>query len=290
MIKYAVILSAGLGTRFLPFTKAIPKPMLPIIDTPTLEYIIKEAIECGIPNIIVVIGHNANVIEKHFQKINNLNYDLLSKEIIEKLNFSDNVKLTFTKQFVLNGTAGAILSAKDIIGENDFLVMNADELFVKENICDKNASKQLIDIYNRTGETIVGTQSIAKEDATRLGVVVGKRLDEKTIKLEKIVEKPSLNEIKEPIVNLGRYVVKSDIFTYLENVEANKSGEYALTDALVNYAKSHNVLCYEFVGKRYDIGNKFSFMKANFNFYLNDKTYGKEFKDYVKDYLKNNYE
>lgn len=286
MLKYAVILSAGLGTRFLPYTKAIPKPMLPIIDTPTLEYIIKEAIECGIPNIIVVIGHNASVIEKHFQKMNNLNYDLLSKEIVEKLNFSDNVKITFTKQYILNGTAGAILSAKSIVGNNDFLVMNADELFVKENAFDKNASKQLIDLYERTGETIVGTQCIPKEDATRLGVVVGKRVEEKIIKLNKIVEKPSIAEIKEPIVNLGRYVVKGDIFSYLEKVNPNKNGEYALTDALVDYAKTHNVLCYEFVGKRYDIGNKFSFMKANFDFCINDKTFGKDFKDYVLNELK----
>lgn len=287
MINYAVILSAGLGTRFLPYTKAVPKPMLPIIDTPALEFIIKEAQESGIKNIIVVVGHNGDTIKKHFSKTTHLDLAKLSGEILEKLQFSENVDLQFTTQNLLNGTAGAILSARDLIEKNDFLVMNADELFIKKHPFDKPASKQLIEVFERTGYNIVGSQRVSKEDASRLGVIEGKRIDEKTIKLSKILEKPNIYDIKDPVVNLGRYVVKNDIFGYLENVQANKNGEFALTDALVNYAQNEPVLCYDFLATRYDLGNKLSFMKANFDLSLTDKYYGKEFQEYIMGKMKN---
>ena len=285
MINYAVILAAGLGTRFLPYTKAVPKPMLPIIDTPTLEYIIKEALECNIHHIIVVVGHNGDVIKKHFRKNEHLNYQKLSQNIIEKIAFSDNIHLEFVTQHILDGTASAILSAKDIVGSHNFLVMNADELFIKNHPYDKCASKQLIDLFDITNSNIIGAQRVSKEDASKLGVIVGKALDEKTMKLEKIIEKPNVIDIKDPIVNLGRYVVKNNIFKYLENVKPNKSGEYALTDALVDCAKYEAVLCYDFIGKRYDIGDKESFMKANFDMSLNDPIYGENFRQYAETIL-----
>ncbi len=288
MINYAVILSAGLGTRFLPYTKAVPKPMLPIIDTPTLEFIIKEAIECNIQNIIVVVGHNAEVIKKHFTKNKYLDYDKISKDIKDKLCFSDNINLTFVTQHILDGTANAILSAKDIVGKNDFLVMNGDELFFKYHPYDKCPSKQLIDLFNMSDAHIIGAQRVSKHDASRLGVIIGKKLDERTTQLTKIVEKPNEIDIVDPLVNLGRYVVKNNIFKFLENVKPNKNGEYALTDALVDCARYDNVLCYDFVGKRYDIGNKFSYMQAFFDISMNDEQFGKDFESYVLKYIKDN--
>ena len=287
MINYAVILAAGLGTRFLPYTKAVPKPMLPIIDTPTLEFIIREALECNIKNIIVVIGHNGNVIKKHFSKNEYLNYRKLSLDILDKIAFSDNVQLEFVVQHILDGTASAILAAKSLIGSHNFLVMNADELFIKVHPYDKPASKQLIDLFDITDANIIGAQRVSKEDASKLGVIVGKSLDDKTTRLQKIIEKPNIIDIKDPLVNLGRYVVKNTIFNYLENVKPNKSGEYALTDALVDCAKFEPVLCYDFMAKRYDIGDKASFMKANFDLSLSDPIYGDEFRKYALKTLKN---
>ena len=285
MINHAVILSAGLGTRFLPYTKAVPKPMLPIIDTPTLEYIIKEALECNIKNIIVVVGHNADVIKKHFSKNDYLDYSKITQDLNEKLCFSDNVKIEFVTQHILNGTASAILSAQESLKNNDFLVMNADELFIKHHEYEKCPSKQLIEVFNNSGCNVIGAQRVSKADASKLGVIVGKTLDEKTTQLIKIIEKPNIVDIKDPLVNLGRYVVKNNIFEYLKNVKANKNGEFALTDALVDCAKHEQVLCYDFIGKRYDIGNKLSYMQAFFDISMKDKQFGKDFQDYVFNYV-----
>ena len=270
MVRHAVILSAGLGTRFLPFTKAIPKPMLPIIDTPAIEYIIKEALESDITNITIVVGANGDVIRRHFSVNKHLDFSKLSAELREKIAFSDNVKINFATQYILDGTAGAILEAREFVEGNPFLVMNADELFVRENASDAPVSKQLITAFEDSNKCVVGVKRVSIPEASRLGVVVGEKIDERRTILRKIVEKPNACDIADPLVNLGRYVVKPDIFPMLENVLPNKNGEKALTDALVDYAKTEDILCYNFVGKRYDIGNKESYMRAVFDFSMLD--------------------
>lgn len=270
MVRHAVILSAGLGTRFLPFTKAIPKPMLPIIDTPAIEYIIKEALESDITNITIVVGANGDVIRRHFSVNKHLDFSKLSAELRKKIAFSDNVKINFATQYILDGTAGAILEAREFVEGNPFLVMNADELFVRENASDAPVSKQLITAFEDSDKCVVGVKRVSPPEASRLGVVVGEKVDEKRTILRKIVEKPNVCDIVDPLVNLGRYVVKPDIFTLLERVAPNKNGEKALTDALVDYAENEDVLCYNFVGKRYDIGNKESYMRAVFDFSMLD--------------------
>jgi len=270
MVRHAVILAGGLGTRFLPFTKAVPKPMLPIIDTPAIEFIIKEALESGITNVTIVVGANGDVIRNHFTINKHLDLSKLSAELREKIAFSDSVSINFATQYVLDGTAGAILGAREFVGENPFLVMNADELFVRENASDAPVSRQLIVEFENCDKCVVGVKRVLPIDASRLGVVVGKKIDERRTILRKIVEKPSVCDIDDPLVNLGRYVVKADIFPFLERVAPNKNGEKALTDALVDYAKNEDVICYSFVGKRYDIGNKESYMRAVFDFSMRD--------------------
>ncbi len=270
MVRHAVILAAGLGTRFLPFTKAIPKPMLPIIDTPAIEYIIKEALESGITNITVVVGANGDVIKNHFTVNKHLDPSKISAELREKIAFSDNVKINFATQCVLNGTAGAIFGAREFVGENPFLVMNADELFVRENSSDAPVSRQLITAFEDSGKCVVGVKRVSPPEASRLGVVVGETVDERRTILRKIVEKPNICDIVDPLVNLGRYVVKPNLFPILERVAPNKNGEKTLTDALVDYTENEDVLCYNFVGKRYDIGNKESYMRAVFDFSMRD--------------------
>ena len=270
MVRHAVILAAGLGTRFLPFTKAIPKPMLPIIDTPAIEYIIKEALESGINNLTVVVGANGDVIRNHFTVNKHLDPSKISAELREKIAFSDNVKINFATQCVLNGTAGAIFGAREFVGENPFLVMNADELFVRENSSDAPVSRQLITAFEDSGKCVVGVKRVSPPEASRLGVVVGETVDERRTILRKIVEKPNICDIVDPLVNLGRYVVKPNLFPILERVAPNKNGEKTLTDALVDYTENEDVLCYNFVGKRYDIGNKESYMRAVFDFSMRD--------------------
>ncbi len=281
MVKHAVILSAGLGTRFLPFTKAIPKPMLPIIDTPVIEYIIREALESGISNILVVVGANGDVIKNHFSINKNLILSKISAELADKIAFSNNVKINFATQFVLDGTAGAILEAREFVDGHPFLVMNADELFIREYACDAPVSRQLITEFENLSKCIVGVKCVSPVEASRLGVVVGDKIDERRILLRKIVEKPKICDITTPLVNLGRYVLTSDIFQYLEHVRANRNGEKALTDALVDYAESNDVICYTFVGKRYDIGNKESYMRALFDFSMRDP----KFEHYARERL-----
>ncbi len=286
MINYAVVLSAGFGTRFLPYTKAVPKPMLPLLDTPAIEYIIKEVVECGIENIIVVVGHNQEIIKKHFSKNDYLDILKISEKTKEKIYFSENIKLQFVTQNLINGTASAILSAQKLIGNHDFLVLNADEIFIKNNEYEKCASKQLIDLYENTNCNIIGIQKVTKEEAKNLGVVVGKKINEGTILLDEIIEKPKNVDISTPYVNVGRYVVKNKIFDYLKNVKPNKTNEYALTDALVDYSKFEKILCYDFVGKHFNIGNKLSYMKTIFDFSINDKEFGNDFKEYILNYIK----
>ena len=284
MIRHAIILAGGLGTRFLPYTKAIPKPMLPIIDTPAIEYIVKEALESGIVNITIVVGANGDVIRRHFTQNKNLDTTKISAELCEKIAFSDNINLNFATQHILNGTAGAILQAREFVGGHPFLVMNADELFVRENASDAPVSRQLITAFEDSNSCVVGVKRVSPIEASQLGVIVGDKVDERRTLLRRIVEKPNVCDIVDPLVNLGRYVVKPEIFQYLENVKPNKSNEKALTDALVDYATCENVLCYDFVGKRYDIGNKESYMRAVFDFSMRDP----HFKKYVSQHLHDN--
>lgn len=302
-VTRAVILAGGFGTRFLPFTKAVPKPMLPIIDTPAIEFVVREALESGIEEILIVIGANGDVIKRHFnpiidktssakkpckthqipaqiahintQNTNQINkfpdYSKLPPDLLEKTLFSECVNVRFARQKTIDGTASAILCARAFVQNSPFLIMNADELFVPVAPLFEPASKQLIRAFNTLNKCVIGTQRVKKSDASKLGVCEGVPTSDATLILRKIKEKPNVCDITDPLVNLGRYVVKPDIFAYLENVLPNRAHETALTDALVDYSnKNEDVICCNFAAKRYDIGNKDSYKQAIFDFSIKD--------------------
>ncbi len=305
-VTRAVILAGGFGTRFLPFTKAVPKPMLPIIDTPAIEFVVREALESGIEEILIVIGANGDVIKRHFSHIINKtasakplcktrqipaqtapfdaknanqttrspDYSKLPPDLLEKTLFSERVNVRFARQKTINGTASAILCARKFVQNSPFLIMNADELFVPVAPLFEPASKQLIRAFNTLNKCIIGTQRVNKSDASKLGVCEGAPTGDSTLILRKIKEKPNVCDIADPLVNLGRYVVKPDIFAYLESVLPNRAHETALTDALVDYSnKNDDVICFNFAAKRYDIGNKDSYKQAVFDFSMQDEAF-----------------
>lgn len=305
-VTRAVILAGGFGTRFLPFTKAVPKPMLPIIDTPAIEFVVREALESGIEEILIVIGANGDVIKRHFSPIINKtpsakppckthkipaktaptntknpnqtgrlpDYSKLPPNLLEKTLFSERVNVHFARQKTIDGTASAILCARAFVQNSPFLIMNADELFVPVAPFFEPASKQLIRAFNTLNKCIIGTQRVKKSDASKLGVCEGVPTNDATLILRKIKEKPNVCDITDPLVNLGRYVVKPDIFAYLESVLPNRAHETALTDALVDYSnKNEDVICCNFVAKRYDIGNKDSYKQAVFDFSMQDEAF-----------------
>lgn len=275
----AVIMAAGYGTRFLPFTKAVSKTMLPIIDKPTIQIIVEEALESGIKEILIIVGSNKEAIIKHFSKNEEIlkkvenNKDLLE---IAKKTYIPNIK--FIEQKILNGTGGAIMLAKDFVGDEPFLLMFADDLFIGNKV---PVSKQMIDLFNKTGKTILGCKNVDKELIVKYSSVEYANQNGRVYEVTKITEKPKIQEIKSTLSTLGRYILKPNIFEACLNIE-NKNGEYILTDAFDILARQGDVLAYDFDGVRYDIGNKFGYLTAVFDFALADKSYKEKLINYIK--------
>ena len=275
----AVIMAAGYGTRFLPFTKAVSKTMLPIIDKPTIQIIVEEALESGIKEILIIVGSNKEAIIKHFSKNEEIlkkvenNKDLLE---IAKKTYIPNIK--FIEQKILNGTGGAIMLAKDFVGDEPFLLMFADDLFIGNKV---PVSKQMIDLFNKTGKTILGCKNVDKELIVKYSSVEYVNQNGRVYEVTKITEKPKIQEIKSTLSTLGRYILKPNIFEACLNIE-NKNGEYILTDAFDILARQGDVLAYDFDGVRYDIGNKFGYLTAVFDFALADKSYKEKLINYIK--------
>lgn len=286
MIDYAVILAGGCGSRFLPITKAIPKPMLPLVDRPAIEFVVEEVLLSRINNIAIVVGHQGDVIKNYFSKMKYIEKLQLSDEIKQKLEFCNKTNIHFFNQAILDGTASAVLSAKEFVGKNDFAILNADELFlVKQN--QKPVTKQLIDLFKESNSCVVGTKKVTKKQATKLGIVEGRKIKNNVLKMKNILEKPPLSSIHLPIANVGRYVVKNEIFDFFYDLKPNRYGEKALTDVLVNYAQSKDVLCLQVQGKRYDLGDKQSFLQAYFDCAVNDEILGTEFRKFLKKHFNN---
>ena len=276
----AVIMAAGYGTRFLPFTKAVSKTMLPIIDKPTIQLIVEEALESGCDEILVVVGANKESIVKHFSKDEViLNRVKNNKEQFEAAQKTYVPNIQFVEQKVLNGTGGAILLAKEFVGNDPFLLMFADDLYVGNKI---PVSKQLINVFNETGKTILSCKNVPKEQIVRYSSVEYSSQNGRIFTATKIVEKPKLEEVKSTLSALGRYVLKPNIFEICENLET-KNGERNITDGFDILARKGDVIAYEFDGTRYDIGNKFGYLTAVFDFALKDPTYSEELKKYIKE-------
>ena len=283
-VTKAVIPAAGLGTRVLPATKAQPKEMLVIVDKPSLQYIVEELVESGIKDIIIVTGRNKNSIEDHFDHSYELE-DTLKKNnkntLLEKVeDISSMANICYVRQNHPKGLGHAILKAKSFVGDEPFVIALGDDIVYN----DVPVAKQLIDSYSKYGSSIVGCQEVKESDVSKYGIVKPLlSLDEKTVKMEDFIEKPSIDEAPSKLACLGRYLLTPKIFDYLEKTEPGKGGEIQLTDAIVAMMKDgEKVLAYNFEGKRYDIGNKFGLLKANIEFGLRNEETREELLEYLK--------
>ena len=281
-IKKAVIAAAGLGTRFLPATKAQPKEMLPIVDKPTLQYIIEEAVASGIEEILIITGKNKKSIEDHFDKSVELELELEQKgktELLEIVrDISQMVNIYYIRQKEPKGLGDAIYCARSFIGDEPFAVMLGDDIVDNDVPC----LKQLMSAYEEYRTTILGVQTVAPEDANKYGIINARYIEDNVYKVKDLVEKPEPGKQPSNIAILGRYIITPEIFEILENQAPGKGGEVQLTDALKTLSKKEAMYAYEFEGRRYDVGDKLGFLEATVDFALKKP----ELKDSFMDYLK----
>jgi len=281
-IRKAIIPAAGLGTRFLPATKAQPKEMLPIVDKPTIQYIIEEAINSGIEDIMIITGRNKRSIEDHFDKSIELELELEKhgkKDLLDLVqDISNLVNITYIRQKEPKGLGHAILCAKAFIGNEPFAVLLGDDIVSSEKPC----LKQMIDEYDKYQTSILGVQTVPQQDVSKYGIVAGTKEGERIYKVNDLVEKPKQEEAPSNVAILGRYIITPKIFEYLENTKPGSGGEIQLTDALKELAKEEDMYAYDFIGRRYDVGNKEGFLEATVEFALAREDLKEEFTKYLK--------
>ena len=281
-VKKAIIPAAGLGTRFLPATKAQAKEMLPIVDKPTLQYIIEEAIESGIEEILIVTGRNKKSIEDHFDRSVELELELEQKgktamlEMVQDI--SNMVNIHYIRQKEPKGLGHAIHCAKSFIGDEPFAVLLGDDIVDADTPC----LKQMIDAYDEYKTTVLGVQEVARENVDKYGILDVKHIEDRVYKVKDMVEKPSIEEAPSNIAILGRYIITPEIFNILENQAPGKGGEIQLTDALQTLATKEAIYAYNFEGRRYDVGDKLGFLEATVDFALKRPELRDDFIEFLK--------
>lgn len=289
-IRKAVIPAAGFGTRFLPETKAMPKEMLPIVDKPTIQYIVEEIKASGIEQILIISGHAKRAIEDHFDSSPELEqhlYESGKMDLLKEVRQVASVKIHYTRQQYMRGLGDAILCAKEFMDGEPFGVILGDD--VVYNGSGEPALKQLISQYDKTGGTIIGCQLVRPEQVSSYGIINGTPTENPDLlKVKNMIEKPSIEEAPSRFAALGRYVITPEVFKILEKTKPGKGGEIQLTDALRVMAKNGNVYAYNFKGKRYDTGNKLGYLKATVEFALRRDDIGPEFRQYLKSLLMDN--
>ncbi|HZJ58131.1 MAG TPA: UTP--glucose-1-phosphate uridylyltransferase GalU [Clostridia bacterium] len=284
-IRKAIIPAAGLGTRFLPATKAQPKEMLPIVDKPTIQYIIEEAIDSGIESIIIVTGRNKRSIEDHFDRSLELE-DALRKSKNEDLlrlvdDISNMVDIHYIRQKEPKGLGHAINCASAFIGDEPFAVLLGDDIVHSEVPC----LKQLIGVYEKHKSTILGCQFVDKNHVDKYGIVDGIPMDDDLYEVRHLVEKPRVEDAPSNLAILGRYIISPNIFKHLDETQPGAGGEIQLTDALRALAEEEAMYAFNFQGKRYDVGNKLGYLEATMEFALRNPELRDNFKDYVENLI-----
>ena len=286
-IRKAVIPAAGFGTRFLPATKATPKEMLPIVDKPTIQYIVEEALASGIEEILIISGHAKRAIEDHFDSAPVLEAMLEEKhkdDLLAMVRETADINVHYIRQKHMNGLGDAILCARSFMGGEPFAVLLGDDVVYTEG---KPALKQLIDVHESYGGSVLGCQFVPEDKVSSYGVVAGEQIaGANLLKVTDMVEKPDVGEAPSNMAVLGRYIISSSIFDILEKTPPGKGGEVQLTDALKVLAKNEPVWAFNFEGKRYDVGDKLGFLKATVEFALRREDLGTEFREYLNDVLK----
>ena len=282
-IKKAIIPAAGLGTRFLPATKAMPKEMLPILDKPTIQYIVEEAARAGIEDIIIVTGRHKRAIEDHFDSQKELEMVLKEKgksELLEKVQYSTELaNIFYVRQKEQKGLGHAISSARQFIGDEPFAVLLGDDIVES----DTPAIKQLMDAYDETGKSVIGVQEVAESDTHRYGIIDPLEKHGRRYEVKQFVEKPAQGTAPSNLAIMGRYVLTANIFDYLKTQKRGAGNEIQLTDAIERLNKDDQVYAYDFEGDRYDVGEKLGFVKTTIEYALKDQEMKEELTQFIKD-------
>ena len=281
-VRKAVIPAAGFGTRFLPATKAVPKEMLPIVDTPAIQYIAEEAAAAGIEDLLIITSRGKDAIINHFDSAFELETVLERVGKTEMLKASKNVSkglnICFVRQNEQKGLGHAVLCAKSFVGNEPFAVMLGDDIVTGEKPC----IGQLMEQYEKCSSTVLGVQRVGKENVSKYGIVDCEEDNGRLHKVKGMVEKPQISDAPSDVAILGRYVITPAVFDCLEKTQKGAGGEIQLTDALVMLAERENVYAYEFEGKRYDTGDKLGFLRATVEFALAREDLGNGFREYLK--------
>ncbi|AXN37659.1 UTP--glucose-1-phosphate uridylyltransferase GalU [Peribacillus butanolivorans] len=286
-VRKAIIPAAGLGTRFLPATKAMPKEMLPIVDKPTIQYIVEEAVASGIEDIIIVTGKGKRAIEDHFDFAPELEQNLMEKgkvELLDKVQYSTNLaNIHYIRQKEPKGLGHAVWCARKFIGDEPFAVLLGDDIVKSETPC----LRQLINQYEETNHSIIGVQTVPNEETNRYGIIDPAYQDGRLYQVENFVEKPALGTAPSNLAIMGRYILTPEIFSFLDQQEAGAGGEIQLTDAIQKLNQIQSVFAYDFEGKRYDVGEKLGFVKTTVEYALQNEELKGELLEFLKQMVNN---
>jgi UTP--glucose-1-phosphate uridylyltransferase len=281
-ITKAVFPAAGLGTRFLPATKASPKEMLPLVDKPLIQYVVEEAVASGIEEVVVITGRGKRAIEDHFDVAFELEEDLKAKGkhklLSEVQRIANMVTFCYIRQKKALGLGHAVLMAKRIVGNEPFAVLLGDDIIDSK----VPALQQMMEVYRRYPATILAIQKVPRSQTHQYGIIDGKKIEDGVYLVKDLVEKPSAEDAPSNLAIIGRYILTPEIFDSLEQTRPGKGGEIQLTDGLKHLMQKQPIYAYEFQGKRHDAGDKLGFLKATVEFGLKNEEFGKEFKSYLK--------
>lgn len=281
-ITKAVIPAAGLGTRFLPATKAVPKEMLPIVDKPTIQYIIEEAAAAGITDLLIITGRTKRAVEDHFDKSYELENELFkhgkTKELQELTAIRSMMNIQYVRQAEAKGLGHAILCAKSFAAGEPFAVLLGDDVVYAERPC----LGQMIEKFEEYQASILGVQTVPESEVSKYGIVSGEQVADRMWRVSDMVEKPKREEAPTNVAVLGRYIITPEIFEHLERTQPGAGGEIQLTDALKTLAKEQPMYAYDFEGRRYDVGNKMGFLEATVEYALRREDLSADFLEYLK--------
>lgn len=285
-VRKAVIPAAGLGTRFLPVTKSVPKEMLPIVDKPTIQYIIEEIVDSGIEDILIITGRNKDIITNHFDNVPELEFNLKMKGKEAELKMIEditNMAHIFTvRQKEAKGLGHAVLCAKEFVGDEPFAVVLGDDIVYNQ---EKPALKQMLEVFDEYQSSVIGVQEVADDQVDKYGIVSGSAVAEDIYNVDDLVEKPAIGTAPSNLAILGRYVITPKIFEILEHTGKGAGGEIQLTDGLKTLAEKQRIMAYNFKGRRYDVGDKLGFLEATVEYGLRTPGLEERFMDYLKGYL-----
>lgn len=284
-IRKAIVPAAGYGTRFLPATKASPKEMLPIVDKPVIQYIVEEAVQSGVNEVVIITGYSKRAIEDHFDYNFELEYRLKEagklKYYEEIRRIGDMARFVYVRQKAPLGNGHAVLCAREVVGDEPFAVLWGDDLVDAEVPC----LKQMLDVFAKYGGPVVAAMRVPQERISDYGVIAGSQVEDKVWKLDSIVEKPDAANAPSNIAAVKGYVLTPDIFDVLENLQPGKGNEIWLTDAINLLAQQRPIYAYEFDGHRFDVGDKLGFLKATVHFALKNGEFSNAFKGYLQEVI-----